>query len=114
MDEVFRIGKRITVMRDGRHVTTRTIDQVSVAELVRLMANRDLSEHFPKVRVERGAELLRVDKLSAGGRLADISFALHAGEVLGISGLLGGRHGDALPPSRRRDRARDRAAAGRP
>ncbi len=89
MDEVFRIGKRITVMRDGRHVTTRTIDQVSVAELVRLMANRDLSEHFPKVRVERGAELLRVDKLSAAGRLADISFSLHAGEVLGISGLLG-------------------------
>ena len=89
MDEVFRIGKRITVMRDGRHVTTKAIDQVSVAELVRLMANRDLSEHFPKVRVERGAELLRVDKLSAGGRLADISFALHAGEVLGISGLLG-------------------------
>ena len=89
LDEVFRIGRRITVMRDGRHVTTRPIDQVTVPELVRLMANRDLSEHFPKVRVERGAELLRVEGLNVDGVLSDISFSLHAGEVLGISGLLG-------------------------
>jgi ribose transport system ATP-binding protein len=89
LDEVFRIGRRITVMRDGRHVTTRPIDQVDVPELVRLMANRDLSDHFPKVRVDRGAELLRVEHLTVSGVLSDISFTLHAGEVLGISGLLG-------------------------
>jgi len=89
LDEVFRIGRRITVMRDGRHVTTRPIDQVTVPELVRLMANRDLSEHFPKVRFERGAELVRVEGLTVPGVLSNISFSLHAGEVLGISGLLG-------------------------
>ena len=76
-------------MRDGRHVTTRSIDEVDVPELVRLMANRNLSEHFPKVRVERGAELLRAEGLSVRGVLSDISFSLYAGEVLGISGLLG-------------------------
>ena len=89
LDEVFRIGRRITVMRDGRNVTTTPIDQVTVPELVRLMANRDLSEHFPKIRVERGAELLRVERLNVTGVLSDISFSLHAGEVLGVSGLLG-------------------------
>jgi ribose transport system ATP-binding protein len=89
LDEVFRIGRHITVMRDGRHVTTKPVEQVSVPELVRLMANRDLSEHFPKVRVERGAELLRVEGLTIRGVLSDISFSLNAGEVLGISGLLG-------------------------
>ena len=89
MDEVFRIGTRITVMRDGRHVTTRTTEQVSVTELVRLMANRDLSEHFPKVRVQSGAELVKVEQLCVRGVLTDINFTLHAGEVLGISGLLG-------------------------
>jgi ribose transport system ATP-binding protein len=89
LDEVFRIGRRITVMRDGHHVATRPIDQVEVPELVRMMANRDLGEHFPKVRLDRGAELLRVEGLGAGGVLTDISFSLHAGEVLGMSGLLG-------------------------
>src|SRR5471032_2546063 len=89
LDEVFRIGRRITVLRDGRHVTTRSIDQVTVPEIVRLMANRDLSDHFPKVRVARGAELLRVEALGVHGVLSDISFSLYAGEVLGISGLLG-------------------------
>jgi ribose transport system ATP-binding protein len=89
LDEVFRIGRRITVMRDGRRVTTTPIDQVTVAGLVRMMANRDLSEHFPKLRVEPGPELLRVEALTVEGVLSDISFSLRAGEVLGISGLLG-------------------------
>jgi ribose transport system ATP-binding protein len=89
LDEVFRIGRRITVMRDGRHVTMRPIEEVTVPELVRLMANRDLTEHFPKVRVPRGPELLRVERVSRLGALSDISFSLHAGEVLGIAGLLG-------------------------
>ena len=89
LDEVFRIGRRITVMRDGRHVTTRAIEDVAVPELVRLMANREVSDHFPTVRVERGAELRRVERLNVSGVLSGISLSLHAGEVVGISGLLG-------------------------
>ena len=53
------------------------------------MANRTLTDHFPKVQVPRGAELLRADRLSAAGRLFDVSFSLHAGEVVGIAGLVG-------------------------
>ena len=89
LDEVFRIGRRITVLRDGRHVTTRAIAEVTVPELVRLMANRDLSDHFPRVRTVPGPELLRVEHLGRRGALADISFSLRAGEVVGIAGLLG-------------------------
>jgi ribose transport system ATP-binding protein len=89
LDEVFRIGQRVTVLRDGRHITTRVISDVSVAELVRLMANRDVADHFPKERVPRGAELLRVDRVSRKAALRDVSFSLYAGEVLGIAGLLG-------------------------
>jgi len=89
LDEVFRIGRRITVLRDGRHVTTRGIDEVTVAELVRLMANRDLTDHFPKVRAPIGAELLRVEHLSRRGVLSDVSFSVRAGEVVGVAGLLG-------------------------
>jgi len=89
MDEVFRIGRRVTVLRDGRVIATRSLDTVTVAELVRMMANRDVTDHFPKVRAVRGPELLRVDHLSRRGVLHDISFSLHAGEVLGVAGLLG-------------------------
>jgi ribose transport system ATP-binding protein len=88
LDEVFRIGHRITVMRDGRVVATRPIQEVTIPELVRMMANRDLADHFPKVRVDRGDELLRVENVG-GGPLTGITFSLHAGEVLGIAGLLG-------------------------
>jgi ribose transport system ATP-binding protein len=89
MDEVFRIGERVTVLRDGRVVATRPLGEVAVAELVRMMANRDLSDHFPKVPAARGPELLRVEKLSRTGVLHDITLTLHAGEVLGVAGLLG-------------------------
>jgi ribose transport system ATP-binding protein len=89
LDEVFRIGRRVTVLRDGRRVTTRPLGEVNVPELVRLMANRDLGEHFPKVRVPAGAELLKVEHVSRAGALSDISLSLCAGEVLGIAGLVG-------------------------
>ena len=88
MEEVFRIGRRVTVLRDGRHVATRDIADVTVAELVRLMANRDLTDHYPRRTHARGAELLRVEGLG-GGALRDVSFVLHRGEILGIAGLVG-------------------------
>jgi ribose transport system ATP-binding protein len=89
LDEVYRIGHRVTVLRDGRHVTTRLLSDVSVAELVRLMANREVGEHFPRVRTAPGAELLRVEGVGRRPLLNDITFRLHAGEILGVGGLLG-------------------------
>ena len=89
LDEVYRIGHRVTVLRDGRHVATSLLSEVTVAELVRLMANRDVGAHFPRVRTAPGAELLRVERLCRRGAVDDVSFSLHAGEVLGLGGLLG-------------------------
>jgi ribose transport system ATP-binding protein len=89
LDEVFRIGDRITVLRDGRRVAADPIDRLSVSDLVRLMSNREVSEPFPKVRAPRGPELLRVERLGRSGVLDDVSFALRAGEVLGVAGLVG-------------------------
>jgi len=89
LDEVYRIGQRVSVLRDGRRVTTQLLSDVTVAELVRLMANREVGDHFPKRRTEPGKELLRVEGLGRNGALSDISFSLRAGEVVGIAGLLG-------------------------
>jgi ribose transport system ATP-binding protein len=88
MDEVFRIGHRVTILRDGRHVATRDIEDVTAAELVRLMADREVADHYPRRRHARSDELLRVDRLEGGG-LKDISFTLYRGEILGIAGLVG-------------------------
>jgi ribose transport system ATP-binding protein len=89
MNEVFRIGHRVTVLRDGRNVATRALADVTVAELVQMMANRDVSDQYPRRQVARGRELLRVEGLSRRGILHDIHLSLHAGEILGIAGLVG-------------------------
>jgi ribose transport system ATP-binding protein len=88
MEEVFRIGHRVTVLRDGSHVATLNIADVSVPQLVRLMANRDVSDHYPRRTHRHGEELLRVEGLGRG-TLRDVSFVLRRGEILGIAGLVG-------------------------
>jgi ribose transport system ATP-binding protein len=89
MLELSRIGDRVTVLRDGRRVATRDLARVSVAELVRLMVDREVAEQFPARTRRRGAEVLRVEGLRCGTRLRDVSFVLHEGEILGVAGLLG-------------------------
>ena len=89
LDELFEIGDRVTVLRDGKRVGTKRIDETSKSELIRMMVDRELKEQYPKQQAQIGEEVLRVEKLSRKGTLKDVSFSLHRGEVLGISGLLG-------------------------
>jgi ABC-type sugar transport system ATPase subunit len=91
MPEIYRLCDTITVLRDGRHVATRPTAELDEAELVRLMIGRPVEQYFAaaEARLAIGEERLRVDRLSSPGRFADVSFALHAGEVLGLAGLVG-------------------------
>jgi ribose transport system ATP-binding protein len=89
LQEVERIGHRVTILRDGRHVATRGVQDISIPEMIRLMANRELGDHFPKRRTQRGEELLRVSGMHRHGVLHDIGLRVHRGEVVGIAGLLG-------------------------
>jgi ABC-type sugar transport system ATPase subunit len=91
MPEIFRLCDTITVLRDGAHVVTRPAASLNEAELVQLMIGRRLDEYLPRhVSVAPGAELLRVEGLSAaGGRLRDVSFTVRSGEVVGLAGLVG-------------------------
>ncbi|GGZ81732.1 ribose ABC transporter [Streptomyces subrutilus] len=89
LEEVFEIGDRMTVLRNGRHVVTEDLAGTDTAEVIRLMVGRDMEREYPPhVPREPGPELLRVEGLTApGGR--PVSFALRAGEVVGVAGLVG-------------------------
>ncbi len=92
LDEVKQLGDRATVLRDGRSVATTSVADTSVDKLIQMMVGRTIDQQFPKVAVQRGPEILRVERLSREGaapQLHDISFNAYAGEVLGISGLVG-------------------------
>jgi ABC-type sugar transport system ATPase subunit len=90
MPEIFRLCDAITVLRDGRHVATRPIAEVDEGELVRLMIGRTLEQYFPAhVSEAPGEERLRVDRLSRPPFFEDVSFTVHAGEVVGLAGLVG-------------------------
>ena len=89
LEELLSIGDRVTVLRDGKVTGVSDIASVSPSELIRLMVNRELRDRYPRRRPERGRPILRVSGLSRKGVLNDVSFILHAGEVLGIVGLMG-------------------------
>ncbi|HEX9564600.1 MAG TPA: sugar ABC transporter ATP-binding protein [Gemmatimonadaceae bacterium] len=110
MPEIFALCDTVTVLRDGRHVETQPVAGLSETELIRQMIGRELSVYHP-THAERpvGAERLRVEGLSSTGRFSDVSFTVHAGEVVGLAGLVGaGRSGIA-----RAIFGLDRAASGR-
>ena len=89
LDEVFEISNRITVLRDGRYIDTLPTGDLRMESLIQMMVGRDLSEQFPKETAAAQDEVLRVEQLTQGTRLRDISFSVRAGEILGIAGLVG-------------------------
>jgi ribose transport system ATP-binding protein len=89
LQEIYDIGDRVTVLRDGRRVATLDVAGSDRRDLVRLMANREVDELVTRRPSPRGAELLRVEGLGRAKELRDVGFVLHEGEVVGFAGLLG-------------------------
>jgi ABC-type sugar transport system ATPase subunit len=88
MDEIFRISDRISVLRDGEMIATNAAKETNVGEVIALMVGRELQQIATRKEIEQARVLLRVKELSTP-QLEDISFDLHAGEVLGVAGLVG-------------------------
>jgi ABC-type sugar transport system ATPase subunit len=90
MPEIFRLCDEITVLRDGRHVSTQPAASLDESTLVQQMIGRRVADYFPAPAGRTaGAEILRVDKLSSAGKFSDVSFSIRGGEVLGLAGLVG-------------------------
>lgn len=89
LEEFNQIGDRITVMRDGKTIKTLTLKDTNTDELIKLMVGRELKEKFPKISMQRGEEVLKISNLTTKNLLKNVSFSLHAGEILGVAGLVG-------------------------
>ncbi|MBC9936995.1 MULTISPECIES: sugar ABC transporter ATP-binding protein [unclassified Leucobacter] len=88
-DEVFALCDTITVMRDGSYVSTTAIADTDPDTVVAEMVGREITELFPKTVAEIGAPVLEVSGLTSPGVFTDISFTVHAGEIVGLAGLVG-------------------------
>src|SRR5512147_2397777 len=87
--EIFELADEVTVLKDGRYVATRRVAEVSMDDLIRLMIGRDLKDVYPKRTAKPGPVLLEVKNLRRPKLVHDVSFRLHAGEILGFSGITG-------------------------
>ncbi|MDV9961323.1 sugar ABC transporter ATP-binding protein [Clostridioides difficile] len=97
MEELFEICDRITIMRDGKTVSTlNTKDVSSEEELVNLMIDRKLDQFFPKRKVEIKEEIMRVENLTKNNVFNDVSFNIRKGEILGIGGLVGSKRSEIV------------------
>ena len=89
MEEIFAICDRITVLRDGASIGTKVIKETNFDEIVSMMVGRELGDRFPSSDKKIGDVKLQVSNLTREGEFEDVSFDVKAGEILGISGLMG-------------------------
>ncbi len=96
LEEVFEICDRVAVLRDGHAVETRPAASWTRDALVQAMVNRPITAMFPKETVPIGPALLEVEGVSVPGRVADVGFAVRAGEIVGLGGLMGAGRTEVL------------------
>lgn len=91
LEEIFEIADRVTVLKDGQRVGTRPIGTMTREEMIGMMVGRQLEQIYPQRRRPHVTTpvILQVSHLSAGARVRDVSFEVHAGEIVGIAGMVG-------------------------
>jgi rhamnose transport system ATP-binding protein len=90
LEEVFAICQTVTVMRDGRHVLTSDLAELTANDLVRAMVGRELAERPPEAAgATVGEPMLIVERLTREGVFTDISFTVRSGEIVALAGLVG-------------------------
>lgn len=94
LEEVFEIADRITVLRDGKWVSTNMREDVTEDSIIRDMVGREVGEFYIKTTSATDQPLIKVEDLSREGVFSDVSFEVNKGEVLGFAGLVGSRRTD--------------------
>jgi ABC-type sugar transport system ATPase subunit len=97
LPEIFALADRVTVLRDGNHVGTKNINEVTERSLVSMMVGRSIDQLFPKEEAKIGSPRLELRDVSYGKAVRHVSFTVNAGEIVGVAGLVGsGRTETAL------------------
>ncbi len=95
LEEVVEIADRVTVLRDGQHVSTRDIGDVTTERMIAEMVGRDAGEFFAREKSHATDKVaLSIEGLTVDGAFADVTFDVHAGEVVCLAGLVGARRTD--------------------
>jgi len=89
LEEVQRVGDRVTVLRDGKKIGTLDVADSDIPTMIRMMVGRDLTFAAIERQSRRGSEMLRVESLGREGVLHDIAFAVGQGEIVAFFGLVG-------------------------
>ncbi|MEQ2878500.1 sugar ABC transporter ATP-binding protein [Enterococcus asini] len=90
MKEIFELGERITIMRDGEFISTNNVKDLSENQIISMLVGREITDLYPKQPTKIGSTYLKVDGLcDKFGKVKDVSFEARAGEVLGFAGLVG-------------------------
>lgn len=96
MSELTEICDRVTVMRDGQLVGTKVVAETTRDELISMMVGRQMTNYYERDFQKQGEELLRVEHLSSGKQVRDVSFNIHKGEIVGFSGLVGAGRSETM------------------
>jgi rhamnose transport system ATP-binding protein len=94
LEEVLKIADRVTVLRDGKLISSTPRSEVTSEKVIRDMVGREIEDFFAKSATERGELLMSVRGLSKENAFSDINFDVYHGEVLGFAGLIGSRRTD--------------------
>lgn len=89
LEELKHIVDRVTIMRDGKFITSMNFKDTTMSEIISFMVGREIKEKFPRVSCLKGKKILEVKNLNSGNLVKDISFELYQGEIVGIAGLMG-------------------------
>ncbi len=89
LEEIFEIGDRVTILKDGQHMGTHSISEVDMDLVIRKMVGRKASSFFSRKPVEIGETQVEIDGLTQTNVIEDVSFSVRAGEIFGIGGLVG-------------------------
>ena len=95
-EDMYALASRVTVFRDAKYIGTYDVDAITNADLITAMVGREIKDLFPKPEIEIGEEILRVENLNRTGFFKDVSFAVHKGEILGLTGLVGARRTEVV------------------